>query len=331
MPKISIIVPVYNVAKYLNRCITSILEQTFRDFEVILVNDGSIDNSKTICEEFAQKDSRIRVINKINGGLSDARNAGLKVSLGEFIAFVDGDDFIDPRMYEYLYRLIKENDAAISTCKIKSYYEEDIIEQSYINIESLYIFDSRTAIKCLYSGELTGFSACNKLFSKKLFEKLEFPQGRVYEDAAIMYQLYDKANKIVSIDHAFYYYLRRENSITSSKFSEKRLDIVQNFIETYSFMEEKYPEICDLLVALYFSSLRNMIVDIINEKSVIKNIKYIYIVRNHIKNQSRLILKSNIIPLSKKVLSQTLLWLPISSIFIYKVRVSFEQYYHKKY
>jgi glycosyltransferase involved in cell wall biosynthesis len=233
MPTISIIVPIYNVEQYLHKCIDSILSQTFKDFELILVDDGSPDNCGEICDEYAAKDKRVKVIHKANGGLSDARNAGLNIVKGDYIGFVDSDDWIESNMYEVLLKLCINNKADVSTCLVNFQNNRNEIE---VNKSNVSIFDSKTAIYLLYEGKLNGFSTWNKLYKKEIFNDLKFPKGRIYEDAAIMYRVFDVANYIAYINYPLYNYNYREGSITKSNFSEKRFDVVHNYYETYSFM-----------------------------------------------------------------------------------------------
>ncbi|RST72559.1 glycosyltransferase [Siminovitchia acidinfaciens] len=313
-PIISIIVPIYNVEQYLNKCIDSILAQTFTKFELILVNDGSPDNCGEICDQYKLKDNRVKVIHKKNGGVADARNAGIDVAKGNYIGFVDSDDWIEPNMYEILYDLIVEHKTGISACSIQSPTNDKKVNSDEINI-----LDSGTAINLIYEGKPPGFGPCNKLYLKNLFQEIRFPINRDYDDAAIMYQLFDKAEKIVMVDFPLYNYTYRDSSITKSPFSENRFDLVVNYYETYSFMEKYYPDMRDKIVDEYYSSLRTMVVDIVNEKSILKNYKYIRRISKLIKKDNNRILKCNLISIRKKLLSQILIWCPILAILLYKI------------
>lgn len=231
MIDISIIVPVYNVEKYLITCIDSILQQTILNFELILVNDGSTDSCGQICDEYQKLDKRVVVIHKENGGLSSARNAGLDVARGNYIAFVDSDDYISKDMYEILFNNIKKYDACISICgrnlfkldsdlntlehKNKDQYEN---EELYSNEDALY--------RLFY---LKGFdmSVCDKLYKKELFDNLRFPINRISEDTFVIYKLFSKSNKVVvDLKNKKYYYRQRIGSITKSNFSDKDLDCI---------------------------------------------------------------------------------------------------------
>jgi glycosyltransferase involved in cell wall biosynthesis len=320
MPAISIIVPIYNVENYLHKCINSILKQKFIDFELILINDGSTDRSGEICDQYTSQDNRVRVLHKRNGGLSDARNSGIEMAKGKYIGFVDGDDWIEPNMYHVLYNLCIDEKAEISTCQIKMWDKENESKaRKYTN--SIDVLDSKTAIKSLYSGKLTGFSACNKLYKIELFNDLKFPKGRIYEDAAIMYLIFDIANKIVKIDKPFYNYIYRQASITKRSFSEKRFDVVKNYQETYAYMKKKYPEMCEGLDSMFYVSLRNMVVDIISEKSFLTNYKFIRKISLIIKKNNKKFFHNNLISVQHKILAQILAWCPSLSFLLYKTRL----------
>lgn len=237
MPKISIIVPIYNVEDYLPRCIDSILAQTFSDFELILVDDGSPDNCGEICDEYAKKDDRIVVIHKENGGLADARNAGIAVAKGEYFGFIDSDDWIDPNMYQVLYNIATKNDADISECSFAQCSDNITINQPQKIVEKE--FTKEDAIIQLYSGDVYGtIVVWNKLYRNVLFNELKFQTGKICEDQYIIPKLFYSANRIVSCDYIGYYYFYRENSIMNSGFSAKRLDAVRAFKDTRDFLIE---------------------------------------------------------------------------------------------
>lgn len=322
MPKISIIVPIYNVDKYLERCIDSILNQKFNDFEVILVNDGSTDKSGIICDMYAKQDNRVIVKHKNNGGQSDARNLGIKIAKGEFIGFVDGDDMIEYDMYDTLYSLIKEHDADIATGRTLTVKSKDSVKIELTN--KVKVYSNKEAIKVTYDGGLSGYSPCNKLYRKALFDNVEFPIGRIYEDASILYKLYMNSEKIVFIDKYIYRYIRRNGSTTNTDFSEKRFDIVDMYNDKYKYMSIYYPEMCDKVKSMYYDSLRNIIVDIVNEGSVRKNYKSIKKASNYIKQELNYIYENNTIRKQHKVLATMIAYFPILPIIAYKI-ISYKQ------
>lgn len=238
---ISVIVPVYKVEKYLNRCIDSIIKQTYHNLEILLVDDGSPDNSGKICDEYAKKDERIKVIHKPNGGLSDARNYALEIAKGEYIGFVDSDDYIKEDMFQTLYDLCEENNADIS---IVSFYE--MVENRVIAVRDsgqLQVMDKIEAIKELLIDTKIQSYAWNKLFKKDLFVGLRFPTGKNFEDIATTLILFEKCNKIVRLEEPKYYYVRRNDSIVGIRNYKTYHDYLEVIWNKYLYLKDKYPEI----------------------------------------------------------------------------------------
>ena len=246
MPKISIIVPVYNCEKYISNCINSILEQSFKDFELILVDDGSSDRSFEICESFVKKDSRVKAIHQQNSGVSRARNRGLDEVQGEYIGFVDGDDCVDKEMYERLYKNLADNDADISICGIVNYFLKkdgttEKVRQS--QVDGFWIFSGEQALKEALQSRLYSVNPVNKLFKRELFDKLRYPEGKISEDAFLIPVVISKANRVVYDSKPMYYYLRRENSITTSNFSYNDWDVVEAYENHLNMISEKFPNL----------------------------------------------------------------------------------------
>lgn len=241
MPKISIIVPVYDVEKYINRCIESILAQTFMDFELILVNDGSPDQCGKICDKYAENDTRIKVIHKKNGGLSDARNFGLEIAQGDFVGFVDSDDYIESDMYEKLLEACEENNSKLAMCGRYKVLGEEL--QPIFSFKGHKIWESREAIENLLTWNNIDSSACDKLFRRDLFEQIRFPVGKYNEDIYIMTQIIHQSEKIIHIGDAKYYYFHRPNSITTEKFSEKKLDLLAANRKVIELVTDYYPDL----------------------------------------------------------------------------------------
>lgn len=240
MEKISVIVPIYNVEKYLDRCIQSIINQTYRNLEIILVDDGSTDNCSNICDKYAKRDDRIKVIHKKNGGLADARNKGLEIITGEYVGFIDSDDYIDKDMYEYLYSLIQKNNADISICGKYIVYEDG--RKIGTNKESdLAILDSKQALIQLNSFSFFNMSVCDKLYKRKIVSGIEFPFGKKSEDYFVTYQYFARAKKIVASKQPKYYYFQRSNSISRGK--KVHHDYIEGAKAQKEFFDENYPEI----------------------------------------------------------------------------------------
>lgn len=226
-PKISIIVPVYNVERYLRECVDSILSQTFADIEMILVDDGSNDNSGKICDEYACKDKRVVVVHKENGGLSSARNAGLDVACGDYIGFVDSDDYISKDMYATLYQLIISKDSDIAMCGYFDVYAHSITTKS--KRQKTYFVDQMKAIKIVLKGRINSTTVWNKLYKRYIFETLRFRTGKTMEDDFLVLDSFLKCRMVSIITSAKYYYRHREDSICTRKFTSKDLDVIEAY------------------------------------------------------------------------------------------------------
>lgn len=234
---ISVIVPIYNVEKYLERCILSIVKQTYKNLEIILVNDGSTDNSLLICEKWLKKDNRIKLYNKINGGLSDARNYGLTKASGEYISFVDSDDFIEEDMLEDLYKMIRKFDADIAETDFS--IVDDYGYSKKKNKKMTILLNQHNAIIELCKGNIVENVVWNKLYKKTILKNIKFLFGKNSEDVVFNFEVLLNANKII-IDKtkSHYNYYIRENSIINSKVSKKTFDCVNNLI----YIQNKIPK-----------------------------------------------------------------------------------------
>lgn len=241
---ISVIVPVYRVEKYLDKCIASIVSQTYRRLEIILVDDGSPDGCGTICNRWAEEDSRIKVIHKTNGGLSDARNAGLDLATGEFISFVDGDDYIHPNMLRKLWQTIKEYEADLAIC---GFYHVDEtgnqLEIKGIELENG-IIDKKDALNGIINNNRRfNCAVWNKLYRNRLFKNLEFSFGKVYEDRMIMPWIVERSSRIAVTTDVLYYYVHTDNSISRSNSIINQLDRVEALYSNLIFFEKYYPDL----------------------------------------------------------------------------------------
>lgn len=239
-PLISIIVPVYKVEKYLGKCIESILAQTYKNIEVILVDDGSPDSCPAICDRYADKDNRVVVIHKQNGGLSDARNAGLDIARGDFISFVDSDDFVANNFCEVLLKAINKENADLAVCNYLRVDENyNLIQEK--NMELPFKNECITSEKFMqgYFGKCGWYYVVvwNKLYKKSLFNNLRFPYGKQHEDEFLIHHFMIRCKKIACIENALYYYVQRGNSIISQK-SIKNMDLGDALIEQYKFAKK---------------------------------------------------------------------------------------------
>jgi len=240
--QISVIVPVYKVEPYLDRCVNSLLNQTFRDFELILVDDGSPDNCGRMCDEYARRDDRIRVIHKENGGLSSARNAGLDISQGTFVAFVDSDDWVHPWYLELLHAAAHEFGTDIACCELKPIHSEEeqiqLTEKPKACLklpEDVYVHSSGKGIRA-YMTRL--------LIRRDLFAQVRFPVGKLYEDAIVTPKIVFQVDQIAFVDAPLYNYYQRLGSIVNSVWRVKNLDALEAFeynLELFSSRPEGKP------------------------------------------------------------------------------------------
>ncbi|MGM9652767.1 MAG: glycosyltransferase family 2 protein [Eubacteriales bacterium] len=257
LEKISVIVPVYKVEPYLRKCVDSILNQTYRNLEVILVDDGSPDSCGAICEEYAAKDARVRVIHKPNGGLSDARNAGMDIMTGKYVAFVDSDDWIEAHMYHTLLTQLLRFDADIAMCDAAVEIQDgDTVSVTKAADYGSAPFAERNT-DAMRRFLRTSCAAWDKLYKAELFDDLRFPMGEINEDEAIMLRLLDRCKTVCYTGETCYHYVRRTDgqSITTSSFSAKKLVWVRHCRDNLAFVREKYPELEPYAAARYRGSL----------------------------------------------------------------------------
>ncbi|MDD3013606.1 MAG: glycosyltransferase [Candidatus Gastranaerophilales bacterium] len=230
---VSIIIPVYNVEKYLTACLESVVNQDYKNVEVILVNDGSSDGSPEICDKYASKDNRIIVIHKGNSGVSSARNEALKVAKGKYVTFVDSDDLIRPNMIDRLVDDISTYSADIAVCGTEIFYEKNYpdLNKLYSN-DKKYIYDGEDALKdLLYQKNITN-ALHGKLYKKSLFDDANFSEDlAIGEDLYINYQLFSVAKKIVRINDQLYLYLQREGSAINSSTYKKRMSLINKLLD----------------------------------------------------------------------------------------------------
>lgn len=217
---VSIILPIYNVENYLRRCVESVINQTYQNLEIILVDDGSKDSSGKICDEYCAKDSRVKCIHKKNGGLSDARNAGIEIATGVYLCFIDSDDFIHSQYVETLHGALKKYDADMAVCNFQRVKEEDMPFEQNIKLAEVcgHVLNQDESWFALYDDKLKYqyTIACSKLYKRSVFSNLRFPVGRLNEDSATAHQVIGLIEKSVYVDAVLYYYLVRAGSIMNS-------------------------------------------------------------------------------------------------------------------
>lgn len=254
--KISIIVPVYNTEKYLKRCIESIINQTYKNLEVILVDDGSSDKSPLICDEYAKKDKRIKVIHKENGGASSSRNIGMDVATGKYITFVDSDDFIKEDFVEYLYNLCIENNCEIVQCSFEVGSNEKFSDTS--KIEKIEVYSNIEAL-CSRSLKVTPWG---KLYKTETIKSIKFPLGIINEDDATYYKFIYNSKSVCITNKQLYYYYQSDNSVMRNNSKYKRTDFINIYKDRIKFFKEKkevilyeksYERFCLVLMLFYIN------------------------------------------------------------------------------
>lgn len=246
---ISVILPVYNVEKYIDACVTSLLQQTMQDFELILVNDGSTDKSGEKCLEWSRKDSRIRVIEQENQGLSEARNSGLKVAAGEYIAFIDSDDTVEVNYLQTLYENAVNHNAQIAVCNYRFVWEDKQEESSGVALQendekddTVSLTGREAAAQIVKENKRFMITAWGKLYHKSLSPLLFYPKGRTHEDEFVTYKVFYKAAKVVVTMKPLYHYLQRGSGIMGTDYKLKRLDKVVALRESMLYFEEQQDE-----------------------------------------------------------------------------------------
>lgn len=293
-PLISIIVPTYNNEPYLARCIESLINQTYKNIEIILIDDGSCDNSLTICEEYAKKDSRIKVWHQEYLGVSETRNKGVELSTGEFIIFLDGDDEAHPDYVQKLYNTSVQNDLDIAAACLLRIKNGKPVNQGEVT-NKLQLYDGKTIqMKTFERNRYFYMVVCGKLFKKELFEGLKFPKGRINEDESLIYLLYWKSKRIGFIDDYLYLYHYNGDSITEKKYNIHRLDGFYMLEEKFNFYKSLGLEsFANKTASEYFSQISVVLThkksEITDYKAVMKKAKEFYLKdRKNILNKAKL-------------------------------------------
>ena len=256
---VSIIVPVYNVEKYLKECVDSIINQTYKNLEIILIDDGSTDRSSEICDRYAKADDRILVIHQKNGGLSDARNTGLDNCSGDFIMFVDSDDKIKPETVKKMYAVLTEAGAEICICGAQQFGEKN---EPFTIEEPIKYINGTEALNDYFEHIAYYVIACGKLYKRECFEKLRFETGKIHEDEFILHKLFYGVKKIACINDLLYEYRRADSSITLSAYTIQNADVVEAFGKRFEFFIDKQlnelaSKTFSLMTSSYLCMLRN--------------------------------------------------------------------------
>jgi len=240
-PLVSVIIPVYNTKNYLENCLDSVIKQTYRNLEIIIINDGSTDGSAKICDDFAAKDSRIKLLHQKNAGLSSARKAGLKIATGNYVTFIDCDDSVTVDYCERLLELAKKYQAKLSICAFAEVYPDKTL-----NFGKGYHEKCFNTAECLrYMLNEQGFTttAWGKLYARDLWQGLAFPDGKIHEDIGVVYQIIMKCDKIAYTPEPNYYYYQRKNSITNQKFTVEKLALISLTDKMCDDIDQKFAEL----------------------------------------------------------------------------------------
>ena len=307
MDKVSVIVPIYNAESYLEKCVNSIINQTERDIQIILVDDGSTDKSPQICDELSLKDDRIVVFHKKNGGLSSARNKGLENAKADYVCFIDSDDIIAPYYVEHLLSLIEKYDCDVAVGKFETFTDKD---PSFDNIDNdVEIVEGKNAIDKLFGKSyVTATIACNKVYKKSLFDDIKFPEGKINEDEATAYRIFYKTERVAFSNSVVYGYYMRDNSITKSKFSKRNFDFLEIAWERCEFFKEKNEE------KYYYLFLKNYCWTLLEfskkTKKILGDSKKSKELVKEFKEKSKILKKSQYISKSKRMAIGVIRWFP---------------------
>ena len=256
-PLISVIVPVYKVEPYLHRCVDSILAQTYPHIEVVLVDDGSPDQCGAICDEYARQDSRVIVVHRKNGGLSAARNSGLEVCHGDYIGFVDSDDYIHPEMYEQLYNDITRFNTSLAFCHTDVIRHGKGDGKKYGSGSEV---QPKTYVMRRALEESIWWSAGTKLYHRSLFDNIRYPEGKTNEDLPVTIRIYDRCDQIAINFNKLYYYCIREGSITTSKLNPQKFDILDNASYVTNYLRKTHPELVKVAQGILLSNALGLLI-----------------------------------------------------------------------
>ena len=267
---VSVVVPVYKVEKYLRKCVDSIVNQSYQNLEIILVDDGSPDMCGKICDEYAQKDSRIKVVHKKNGGLSDARNEGIKNVNGDYLMFVDSDDYISKEYVKLMLDVAQETNGDIIIGKTVHIDETGLCMKDNKEYPIEKEYTAQEALEVIFWQKEFDTNACGKLYRSTCFKENFFKKGILYEDFELIYKIIDKCQKIIFVSGAEYYYLHREDSIMSSRFDERKLILIEIAETILSFIEKKYPDIREAAIRRYVYSNFHLLGRALNDNDYTK-------------------------------------------------------------
>ena len=298
MPTISVIIPAYSVEKYLDKCMNSVLNQSFTDFEVLLIDDGAKDSTVQLCDKYAEKDTRVKTYHKKNGGLSDARNYGLERISGKYVTFIDSDDYIDDNYLKYMYDLILKENAQICMVQGQLLLENEEPHKFPINVEKC--VSTEEAIRMMLLRKEATHTSWGKLYDVSLWENIRFPKGQNYEDYATTYHVFSKATRVVYSDAKLYYYIQRLGSIMHDACSIKTLSVLDVADNVSEYLLTKWPESSDEILDLQAHTYLKNLQQILNSGNK-AFLEYQNRIILFIKDNRHKLLTSNRVPLNDKV------------------------------
>ena len=313
---ISVIVPVYNVEKYLKRCLKSILNQTYKKIEILIIDDGSTDHSGKISDEYAKIDSRVQVFHKKNGGLSDARNYGIQKAKGKYVMFIDSDDWIPLNSIRKMVETVSQTESDIVSGEIKEVYNTNTEKKGKNNNEyKIEVLSKNEALEKLMYLHNFSNSASAKMYKKELFDNIKFPVGKYYEDLGTTYKIVSKANKISLINSVVYYYYQdNQDSIRHKKYNERRLEGLDFALQELEFIKKEFPDIVPAAIyRLYYECI--MILNDMPYKC--KEKKY---VKQYIKKYKKIVLHDNNLYKKQRLLSYVPLFGQVGIKFAFKIK-----------
>ena len=272
-PLISVILPIYNIEKYLPYCMDSLFKQSYKNLEIIMVDDGSNKECSELCDYYAKKDQRVVVYHKENGGLSDARNYGIKRAKGEYITCIDPDDYFDYDYVKYLYDLVQKYDVKFSICQHRVKFDNGSVKDFGKNGEEL--IDSKICLERMLYHDVIDTSAWAKLYKKDLFDNIEYPKGRLFEDISTTYALMMKCKKIAVGYESKYNYIFHNNSIVNSNFNIKKLDLLEMTDKMATDVLKQYPDLDKAVLRRRVYSRFSTLNQMLNENGFIKEKKEI--------------------------------------------------------
>ena len=296
---VSVVIPVYNVEEYVGRCINSIIAQTYNNLEIILVDDGSTDSSGAICDMYVKSDRRIKVIHKENGGLSDARNAGLKAMKGELVAFVDSDDYVEKNYIAYMLDLLMKYNADISCCGFIE-TKKDINRWKKNFKTPVCVYNREEAVEDLLYQKKISTSACGKLYKRELFEGIFYPHGKLFEDIITTFMLIERTNIVVVGNQIKYGYFRRKTGIVRRDFSIHKMDYIYNTLEILNYTKENMPDMYKAALSRYIWANIYVLLQI-NDK--LKYKEEYSLIKDTIKKYKKEILRDPKVRMKNKILT----------------------------